>query len=142
MPRVHQEHFDSAGFEDFIERYPVNARGLHRHRLNAPLFQPVRHANQIRRETIETTYRLAVASRINGYKVFAAAHVDTSRMRMHNLQLQRRNTLASGAGGQFSAHETVPFPVRPGSDSLKQTLQRGRIRRFLQQFLATNPRIG
>ena len=41
MARVNQHHLKTALFENLVQRYPVNTRRLHRHRLNPTQAQPI-----------------------------------------------------------------------------------------------------
>src|SRR6266568_9554779 len=64
----------------------THPRGLNSHAAYSTVDQPVGHLLQIGRKTIEASHGLLVPLWIDGHPVFAAANVDASCMRVHNLQ--------------------------------------------------------
>lgn len=54
---VGHNHVDAAVAKHFIHRHPIDARGLHRHSLDAYRDKPVRHLLNAAGEPLKGTYR-------------------------------------------------------------------------------------
>src|SRR3989441_9087272 len=55
VARIHQQHFEAAGFEDLEDRNPVHARRLHGDGLDAGLREPIGQSVEIAAERPEGT---------------------------------------------------------------------------------------
>jgi hypothetical protein len=93
MPRVDQQHREAARVEQLEQGYPVHAGGLHGHRVNAALAEPVGHAFKVGGEAVELAHRLVVAMGRHGHEVRGAADVDAGRVGVG--QGQRRGPAAA-----------------------------------------------
>jgi hypothetical protein len=56
LPRVHQQDFHPRRFQHLVGSDPVDPRALHGHRLHPAVFEPLPHADQLRRRRPEIGY--------------------------------------------------------------------------------------
>ena len=83
---IHHKHFEPRLFQYFLNPQSVHPGGLHHHRPNAALFQPLRHLLQGPGPAAELAYRLRIPPRGHRYKMALFTDVDASRIGMHDLQ--------------------------------------------------------
>jgi hypothetical protein len=76
--RVHQNHPDAVLLQNVVQRDPVHARGLHRHRTHAARLKPFRHLDEGICPAAEFPYRIRIPIRRQRRKVALIAHVDAS----------------------------------------------------------------
>jgi hypothetical protein len=80
---IHQQHFEPALVKDLESRDPVDAGGLHDHRLYPARGEPVGKAVQIASERSEAAHRLGVTARSNRRHMHRRADVDRRRIRVN-----------------------------------------------------------
>ncbi len=83
---VDQEAPDATRFENLEDGDPVDAGGLHRHRVHAAGEQPIGEGFQVGSEGSETAHRLAGVVWADGDPDFAAADVEAGRVGMDDSQ--------------------------------------------------------
>lgn len=86
VPRVHQQHLESAGLQDLVHRDPVDAGRFHRHAPYATGAEPVCQAQQIAREGRKRSHRRRVAIGRHGDKMFRRAAIDPCDVRIETLE--------------------------------------------------------
>ena len=111
VARVHKEHVEPARLEDFVERDPVHAGGLHRHRRDATGHQPVGQAMQIGREGRERPHRRQVALRRHGDVMGFGAAINTRGVGIDPLQECGTDPGDAWGHGPTTFHRTL-LPVR------------------------------
>src|SRR5262249_34734907 len=104
-----------------MQRYPVNAGRLHRHRANTTLLQPVCYRVEISRERWESAHRLRIAIGWNGYEYFAGSNIYSGGIRVQNSQVL--NSLF-----RFVLMSPPEVPVGRPRYEFKQTPNRDRCR--------------
>ncbi|MBT9166505.1 MAG: hypothetical protein DDT25_01193 [Chloroflexi bacterium] len=77
MAGVDQQHGEAARFEQFVQGYPVHARGLHGHGVHGAGVEPIGQTVQIGGKAGELAHGLVVAVWRYGHEVCSAADVDT-----------------------------------------------------------------
>lgn len=82
MARLHQEDFQPGVLEDLVDRHPVVARALYRHRAYAALQQPVAQGVQIPGEARKGAHRILRAVRRHRHHQLLRADVDARRVGM------------------------------------------------------------
>lgn len=86
MPCIDEIHGKPARFENLVERYPVNARRFHCHRIHAAAHQPVRQFLQVFGETFKLPDRFIVTIRRHRHKMACRTDVDSRRIRVRQFQ--------------------------------------------------------
>ena len=87
---VDDHHLEAALIEDLVERDPVDAGRLHRHRLDPALLEPVGQAMQVGGEGPEGPHRLGIAAGTDRCHVQGGADVNGGRMGMDRGNVPRR----------------------------------------------------
>jgi hypothetical protein len=77
---------DAALLQNVVQRDPVHARGLHRHRIDAARLKPFRHPDQGICPAAEFPHRIRVSIRRRRRKVALIAHVDASGVAIYDHQ--------------------------------------------------------
>ena len=118
MVRVDQEHLDTAGLEQLIERDPVDACGFHRHARDTAGGQPRREALEIGRERPEGSDRARVAIGRHRHEVFRGPAVDAGGVRIEALQHRRGHPPLQSTTTAIILHwRLLPLTARPGTGS-------------------------
>jgi hypothetical protein len=86
VPRVDEQKLEPSGLEDFENGDPLHAGGFHRHARHATGREPVGHAQQIGRESLEGLDRSRVSIGRDGDKMLRRATVDAGDMRIDPIQ--------------------------------------------------------
>ena len=80
VARIHQQHFEAAGFEDLEDRNPVHARRLHGDGLDAGLLEPIGQSVEIAAERPEGANRVVVPIAGHRNDMEGRADIDSSRI--------------------------------------------------------------
>jgi len=83
---VDEQHVEAARLEDLVERNPVDAGGLHRHRLDAACLEPVGEALEVVGQTREAPNRPLVAVLWHSDPVSRGADVDPGGIQVNFLK--------------------------------------------------------
>ena len=86
MTRVDEHHVEAAGFEDLVERNPVDPGGFHRHSSDAAGGKPVGEAMEIRREGRERAHRSRLTIGRDGDIMLLGSAIDAGGIRVDALQ--------------------------------------------------------
>jgi len=86
MARVDQADFEPGGLEDLKERYPIHARGLHRHGGDATVLQPVAQGVEVFGERGEGADRFGITAGRDSHVDVPCADVYASGVRMEDVQ--------------------------------------------------------
>jgi hypothetical protein len=86
VARVYEYHPDAVLFENVVQRDPIHARCLHRHRIDPAGLQPFRHLVQGRRPATELPHRIPIPIRRHGHKVARITHVDPTGVGVNDRQ--------------------------------------------------------
>ena len=83
IARIDEKNCKATGIEEFEDRNPVDARGLHDDRLDTTFCKPVHHPMQIGREGPEAAHRLRRTICAHGSHVHGRPDVDRSCVRVN-----------------------------------------------------------
>jgi len=97
-PGVGQVDFEPGGFEDLIERDPIEPGRLQGNGIDPAAFKPGGKCKQVLSESFETTNRLGVPIRGNAREHQGSADVDRSRIGIDHRQ---------GLGGRCAFFSTI-----------------------------------
>src|SRR6185436_12017795 len=86
MLSIDQMNFNAASLQDLEQRYPVHTRGLHCHRVDSALLQPVDEGVEILSKCRKRSHRFGIAIGGYGHDGLCSPHIDTSRIGSHHWQ--------------------------------------------------------
>ena len=124
-PGVHQHHLEASLFQHPEQQYPVNAGGLHDHRLHTALRKPVRQAIRVRREGGKFPHRNLRAVLGHRRKVATGPHVDAGCFQVQlGQQLHRFCSTLACAHHSLHAYNVDVSPE--GVTNIEQSMERDR----------------
>jgi hypothetical protein len=94
VARVDEHHLKPGGFEDLVERDPVNASGLHGDGGDAALDEPIAQGEQVLGEGGEGADGVGAGAGRHGHINFPGAHVDAGGVGME----RGRGRMGGGSG--------------------------------------------
>lgn len=127
VARVDEPHLESASLQDLEQGDPVDAGGLHRHRVDAAALEPVGELMEVGGEAAKAAHRLRITVLGYGDVVLLRADVDAGGVEVDGLETGRKpaaagNRLPLSPSGWFGrvAHRVGPpcgwdvlWPGRP-----------------------------
>jgi len=81
-----QRNFKPGLFQHVLCRYPIDPRGLHRHRPDSTFLQPLRHPLQIPGPGAEFLHRFHIPAGWHRHEMTLIADINSRRIAMHDLQ--------------------------------------------------------
>ena len=97
LSRIHQIHVEVQALQNFVQRNPVNSRGLHRDCRDSTFLHPTRNRIKITSERIEFLDIFTIRRRAgrHGHRVHTTRHINASGIQIDLFQSRRQTILAS-----------------------------------------------